>query len=57
MNFSSFKSFSIIFGVGFFLQYAFENDLITKPLRVMLGFLSGIALVSLGDYFKNKLKN
>ena len=48
---------SVIFGVGFFLQYAFENDLISKPVRVILGFISGIAFVALGDLFKNKLKD
>ncbi len=48
---------SVLFGIGFFLNYAFENNLITKPARVILGFVSGISFVVLGDYFKNKLRN
>ena len=48
---------SVIFGVGFFLDYAFSNNLISESGRVILGFISGIIFVILGDKFKNKLKD
>ena len=32
---------ALILGVGFFLQYAFANDWITEPVRVVIGVLLG----------------
>jgi len=37
---------ALILGVGFFLQYAFANDWITEPLRVLIGVLLGIGLLA-----------
>ena len=42
---------AFIFGVGFFLQYAFENNWIGETGRVILGILSGIVFLGLGEYF------
>ena len=36
---------ALILGVGFFLQYAFANDWITEPVRVVIGVLLGLALL------------
>ena len=48
---------SVLFGLGFFLKYAFDENLITETGRVALGFISGITTVSLGFAFRNKLKD
>ncbi len=37
---------ALILGVGFFLQYAFVNDWITEPLRVLIGVLVGLGLLA-----------
>jgi uncharacterized membrane protein len=37
---------ALILGVGFFLQYAFANDWITEPVRVVIGVLLGLALLA-----------
>ena len=37
---------ALILGVGFFLQYAFANDWITEPVRVLIGVLLGIGLLA-----------
>jgi uncharacterized membrane protein len=36
---------ALILGVGFFLQYAFANDWITEPVRVLIGVLLGLGLL------------
>ncbi len=36
---------AIILGIGFFLKYAFDNDLIPEWLRVALGFGAGVGLL------------
>jgi len=38
---------ALILGVAFFLQYAFANDWITEPVRVLIGVLIGGALIAL----------
>lgn len=45
---------AIVFGVGFFLKYAFENNLIGETGRVILGILGGLALLTLGDFLSRK---
>ncbi len=40
---------SILFGVGYFLQYAFEKDWITPAGRVMIGLGGGVLFVVLGE--------
>ncbi len=48
---------SVIFGIGFFLKYAFDNNLIDEMGRVILGFISGILFIFLGDYLRKKYQN
>jgi len=38
-------AFALILGVGFFLKYAFDNDLISEPIRVLIGFVIGAGLL------------
>ena len=38
-------AFALILGVGFFLKYAFDNDLISEPIRVLVGFVIGAGLL------------
>lgn len=37
---------AIILGIGFFLKYAFDNDLIPEWLRVVMGLATGAALIA-----------
>jgi uncharacterized membrane protein len=37
--------FALFLGVGFFVKYSFEHDLIPPQVRVALGFLLGVGLV------------
>lgn len=46
--------FALLFGVAFFLKYAFENNWIGPSGRVALGLLAGIALVLWSERFRNK---
>ena len=39
---------ALLFGVGFFLKYAFENNWIGPTGRVMMGMVGGLALMVLG---------
>jgi uncharacterized membrane protein len=45
---------ALIIGIGFFLQYAFENKWITESVRVFSGFAVGLVLIYLGIYFDKK---
>lgn len=45
---------SLILAVGFFLRYVFINNLISEPLRVLLGILAGAGFVALGVYIHRK---
>ncbi|MBU3925158.1 DUF2339 domain-containing protein [Patescibacteria group bacterium] len=45
---------ALIFGVAFFLKYAFENNWIGEAGRVAIGILSGMVLIYLGDYLRQK---
>lgn len=46
---------AVILGVGFFLKYSFDNNLIGEAGRVMLGIVGGIAFLGTGEYLqKNK---
>jgi uncharacterized membrane protein len=47
---------AVLFGVGFFLRYAFEQNLITETMRVVLGVIAGIAVIGIGEYLKNKFQ-
>ena len=37
---------ALIIGVGYFLQYAFENNWITEPVRVLIGVVLGLGLLA-----------
>jgi uncharacterized membrane protein len=41
----------LLFGVAFFLKYAFDNAWIDERARVVLGFVAGLALVGVGRRF------
>jgi uncharacterized membrane protein len=36
---------ALIFGIGFFLKYAFDNDLISPLVRVLIGVAIGVSLI------------
>ncbi|HJT82548.1 MAG TPA: DUF2339 domain-containing protein, partial [Chthoniobacterales bacterium] len=40
--------FAFFLGVVFFVKYAFENNLITPPMRIVAGALVGIVLIVIG---------
>src|SRR5688572_26592286 len=37
--------FALFLAVAFFVKYSFENNLITAPMRVGLGYLTGLGLI------------
>ncbi len=43
---------AIILGIGYFLQYAIENDWIGPVGRVSLGLLSGVGILVWGDFIR-----
>ncbi|MCI0487653.1 MAG: DUF2339 domain-containing protein [Blastocatellia bacterium] len=45
---------ALIIGIGFFLRYAFSNNLITPPVRVMIGILTGAGLLFGGAYYHRR---
>jgi uncharacterized membrane protein len=45
---------ALILGVGFFLKYAFDNNLISETLRVIIGFITGALLLLGGARFHQK---
>lgn len=45
---------AIIVGVGFFLKYAFDNNWIGPTGRVISGIITGIILIGLGEYWKER---
>jgi uncharacterized membrane protein len=45
---------AILFGLGFFLKYAFDHNLISPVARVFLGLVLGGIFVGLGQYAKKK---
>jgi uncharacterized membrane protein len=47
-------AFALILGVGFFLKYAFDNNLISETLRVIIGFITGVLLLIGGARFHKK---
>lgn len=48
---------AVLFGIGFFLRYAFEQNLITETMRVVLGVAAGLFLIGLGDFLRRKYDN
>ncbi|GAA5344586.1 DUF2339 domain-containing protein [Planifilum fimeticola] len=47
-------AFALILGIGFFLKYAFDNNLIPEWMRVLIGFLVGAALLVAGGRFSKR---
>lgn len=47
-------AFALILGIGFFLKYAFDNNLIPEWMRVLIGFLAGAGLLIAGGRFSRK---
>jgi len=45
---------ALVFGLAFFLKYAFENDWIGETGRVVMGILAGLGLISLGEFLRKK---
>lgn len=48
---------ALLFGVGFFLKYAFDHYWIGPTGRIILGLLGGVALLGAGEYFEEKKYN
>lgn len=44
----------LILGVAFFMKFAFENNWIPEALRVVIGIVTGMVLIALGDYLRQK---
>ncbi len=50
--------FAFLIGISFFLKYAFEHQWIKELGRIILGVVSGVFIIGLGEYLnKKKLKN
>ncbi|MEO8637982.1 MAG: DUF2339 domain-containing protein [Candidatus Taylorbacteria bacterium] len=45
---------ALLLGIGFFLRYAFENNLISELNRVIFGVIFGIVVVGLGHFLRKK---
>ncbi len=45
---------ALIFGIGFFLKYAFDNNLISPAVRVLIGVMIGVGLIAGGMYTNAK---
>ncbi|MGE5392571.1 MAG: DUF2339 domain-containing protein [Candidatus Saccharibacteria bacterium] len=52
--FTAVGAVAVILGIGFFLRYAFERNLITELMRVVLGLSAGVVLLGLGEYLRKK---
>lgn len=45
---------ALVIGMAFFLKYAFDNNWIGEMGRVAIGIFSGLVLIVLGDYLRQK---
>lgn len=45
---------AVLLGVGFFLRYAFENNLITESARIFLGMTGGVILIGVGWFLRRQ---
>src|SRR3989338_1552490 len=52
--FTGIGAIAVTFGLGFFLRYAFENNLITETMRVALGLMAGAALLIFGEITRKR---
>ncbi|MDP3697661.1 MAG: DUF2339 domain-containing protein [Candidatus Taylorbacteria bacterium] len=55
-SFAFLGSLAILFGISFFLKYAFDNNLIGVNSRIILGVACGFAFLLLGDFLSRKDK-
>jgi uncharacterized membrane protein len=42
---------ALVLGTSYFVKYAFDNDWVNEPMRVILGLAAGIALTLIGQRF------
>ena len=52
--FNRIGAIALLIGVAFLLKYSFEHNWVTPWMRVTIGFIAGLALLFLGDYFHRK---
>jgi len=45
---------ALIIGIGFFLKYAFDNNWLGPPARVILGVIAGLIMLGLGYYWRQR---
>jgi uncharacterized membrane protein len=45
---------ALIFGIGFFLKYAFDNDWIGPTGQIVLGIIAGLVMLGLGYYWQKR---
>jgi uncharacterized membrane protein len=45
---------AVLFGVAFFLKYAFESELIGPAARVSIGLIAGIGIVIWSEWFRSR---
>ncbi len=45
---------AVVFGMGFFLKLAFDNDWINETGRVALGIAGGLAMLGAGEYWRSR---
>jgi uncharacterized membrane protein len=45
---------SFLFGVAFFLKYAYDNQWIGPMGRIIIGFLAGVILLTMGEFYQSK---
>lgn len=45
---------SVLFGMGFFLKYTFDHNLIDETGRVILGFVIGVLFVAVGERLRTR---
>lgn len=48
---------AVLLGIGFFFRYAFANNLISEPVRIMLGVAFGLVLIGIGHWLKEKYRS
>lgn len=52
--FASIGALALVMALGFLLRYAFVHNIITEPLRVLLGIGAGFICLVIGYYLRNK---
>ena len=52
--FTGIGAVAVMLGVGFFLKYAFDNNLITEIMRIVLGLAGGLLLAGIGEFTRRK---